>query len=104
MAVKTEKAAEAEKAVEAAYDPWEDMRKIALPKARKGEDATQYVGINGRAFYVPRNGREQEVPYPVYEALIQMQEAEEADEEFRANEIPHEAVPSGSGDIRYLGL
>ena len=77
----------------APYDPWKDMRRIALPRARRGEDPTQYVAINGKAFYVPRNGREQEVPYPVYEALQQMLDAEEADEDFRANEIPHAAGP-----------
>lgn len=113
MATKSEKQVEAVEKVEAVeaaapapYDPWTDMRKIALPKARKGEDATQYVAINGRVYYVPRNGRQQDVPYPIYEALLQMLDAEDEDERFRAEEIPHEAVPEvrvGSQQA-YIGI
>jgi hypothetical protein len=60
-----------------ANDPWEDMRKIRLAKAAKNETNYQYVAVNGRAYQIPK-GKEVEVPFPIYDRLIKMQEAEEA--------------------------
>ena len=72
-------------------DPWKDMRTITLPKARTGEEKSQYVCINGRTFLVPKNGKEQTVPYPVYERLNIMLEAQTEEEDFR------EAIPNNLG-------
>lgn len=54
---------------------WDDMREIILPRAGRNERKTVYVNINGHEFNIPR-GEKVSVPYPVYERLEIMLEAE----------------------------
>lgn len=66
--------AEAKKTPEKEYDIWTDMVPITLPRAPKGENNFQFVGVNGRTFQVPRTGKPVEVPRPVYEVLLRSAE------------------------------
>lgn len=71
-------------------NPWEDMRKVFIPKYSRSEQETRLVSINGRDFFVPK-GQEVEVPAPVYEVLknsenMRKQTQEDAKEEFRGAE------------------
>lgn len=71
-------------------NPWEDMRKVFIPKYSRSEQDTRLVSINGRDFFVPK-GVEVEVPAPVYEVLMHSEEMRkqtqaEAKEEFRGAE------------------
>lgn len=66
--------AEAKKTPEKEYDIWADMVPITLPRAPKGENNFQFVGVNGRTFQVPRTGKPVEVPRPVYEVLLRSAE------------------------------
>lgn len=66
---------------------WEDMREIILPKDTRDGRKSQYVSINGREFGVPR-GQRVKVPYPVYERLQIMLEAQATAEEI-AEQIPN---------------
>lgn len=74
---KTETPVEIEEVKDVETDPWMIMKKIMIPRAPKGEDKTMYVSINFHDFYIPRNGKEQEVPLPVYEELMRKQQAED---------------------------
>lgn len=65
---------------------WEDMRDIFLPKDSSDGRKSQYVCINGREFVVPR-GKRVSVPYPVYERLEFMLEAQAKAEE-EAEQVP----------------
>ena len=60
---------------------WNQMKKIFLPKAAKGEEAFVYVSVNERSFQVPK-GQEVEVPLPVYQRLMIMEKAEKQAEDF----------------------
>ena len=69
------------------YDPWKDMVSITLPRAGKGEEQSQFVGVNGRYFQVPK-GKTQLVPRPVYQVLVSAQHArEEAEDRAQMAEI-----------------
>ena len=60
---------------------WDQKKKVALPRAVKGEEDFVYVSVNDRSFQVPK-GREVEVPLPVYERLKIMEKAEKQAEDF----------------------
>lgn len=61
---------------------WEELREITLPRGNAHEPKNLYVSINGRTFNVPKNGKPQKVPYPVYERLVIMLESEANVEDF----------------------
>lgn len=67
---------------------WDDMREIKLPRAPKGEPNYVFVGVNGVNKQVPR-GQTVTVPYPIYERLQIMLEAEDSMYDYR-EEIPNE--------------
>ena len=62
-------------------NPWDEMRTIIVPKKRNGDQECINGSVNGRPFQVPCTGRPQEVPLPVYEALMHSQEMQEEAEE-----------------------
>lgn len=67
---------EQETALEAApYDPWQDMRRIYIPRRGMSEQATLEVGVNDRTFFIPKD-QYVEVPMPVWEAAHSMMDAE----------------------------
>ena len=47
---------------------WNEMVEVTLPRARKGEDKTEFVSVNGKAYWVPR-GKTVHVPVPIKAAL-----------------------------------
>lgn len=57
-------------------DAWEQMRTITLVRAPMHEQNFVLVGVNGKRYQVPR-GKQVEVPLPLYERLVIMQEQEE---------------------------
>lgn len=67
-------------------DPFTIYKEIRLPRAPQGEPDTQYVSVNGRAWYV-KKGVVDKVPLPIYEVLINSMKAEE---EFDAFTRSHE--------------
>lgn len=82
MATKETAAKTETKTEEKIVDEWQDMREIVLPRGGSHEPKTLYVSINGRSFSVPRNGKPQTVPYPVYERLQIMLAAEALVEDY----------------------
>ena len=62
---------------------WNQMKKVYLPKAQKGEEEFVYVSVNERTFQVPK-GQEVEVPLPVYARLMIMEAAEKKADDFMA--------------------
>lgn len=71
-------------------NPWEEMKKVFIPKYSRSEQETRLVSVNGRDFFVPK-GQEVDVPAPVYEVLMnsenmRKQTQEDAKEEFRGAE------------------
>lgn len=58
-----------------ATDPWQETRTIFLPRGSTREQNFILVGVNGKRYQVPR-GKSIEVPLPIYERLMIMQEAE----------------------------
>jgi len=82
MAVKKnpeEDPAERAAAPEVPYDPWEEMVPVTLPRDRTTDETAQYACVNGRKFQVPR-GVTVKVPRPVYDILMQAEEAREKSE------------------------
>lgn len=75
-----------EKAVE--LYGWNDIREIRLPRAPKGEPNYVFVGVNGVNKQVPR-GQLVKLPYPLYERLQIMLDAQEKQLDYR-EEIPNE--------------
>lgn len=75
MATKTKEEAVVEE-VKGGQDPFTIMKEIRLPRAPQGEPDTQYVAVNGRAWYV-KKGVVDTVPLPIYEVLINSMKAEE---------------------------
>ena len=57
-------------------DAWEQKRSIMLARAPMHEQNFVLVGVNGKRYQVPR-GKMVEVPLPLYERLVIMQEQEE---------------------------
>ena len=58
-----------------ATDPWKETRTTFLPRGSTREQNFILVGVNGKRYQVPR-GKSIEVPLPIYERLMIMQEAE----------------------------
>ena len=57
------------------YDPWQDMRKVYIPRRGMSEQATLEVGVNDRTFFIPKD-QFVDVPMPVWEAVHAMLDAE----------------------------
>ena len=55
----------------AAYDPWQDMRKVYIPKRSRGEQNTLEVGVNNKTYFVPKE-QFVEVPMPLWEVVNEM--------------------------------
>lgn len=70
-------------------DEWQDMREIMIPRGAAGEAKSVYVSINSRPAYMVPRGKKVMVPYPVYERLQIMLDAEDRMEELR-DEIDRE--------------
>lgn len=71
-------------------NPWQEKRKVFIPKYSRGEQETRLVSVNGRDYFVPK-GREVDVPLPVYEVLMNSEDMrkalqDSAKEEFRGAE------------------
>lgn len=61
---------------------WSETRTIFLPRGTAREQNFILVGVNGKRYQVPR-GKSIEVPLPIYERLMIMQEAQEKAYELR---------------------
>ena len=55
------------------YDPWQDMRRVYVPKRSRGEQNTLEVGVNDKTYFVPKD-QEFDVPFPVFAVIREMQE------------------------------
>lgn len=66
---------------------WEDKREVFIPKDPTVGNKAVYVAVNGREIMIPR-GKRFEVPYPFYERVQIMLDAQEKAEEF------NETVPN----------
>lgn len=62
-------------------NPWDVMRTIIIPKKKNGDQECINGSVNDKTFQVPCTGRPQEVPLPIYEALMHSQELQEEAEE-----------------------
>ena len=56
---------------QAEYDPWQDMRKVFIPKRSRGEQNTLEVGVNNKTYFVPKE-QMVEVPMPLWEVIMEM--------------------------------
>lgn len=74
-------------------DPWQEKRTVFLSRPIGGEQKHVVVGVNGRLFKVPR-GKSVEVPLPLYERIVIMQENEAAAQAYRES-LPQDATPVG---------
>ena len=63
-------------------DPWRDMREISLPRPGKGEETHVLVGVNSRYLRV-KKGVAVKVPRPIYEVLVRMMKAEQAEDDYQ---------------------
>lgn len=63
------------------YDPWQDMRKVRIPKLPGKNQPDVQVSVNGRQFTIQR-GVEVSVPRPVYEIVQHSVIAEEKANEY----------------------
>lgn len=63
-------------------DPWRDMREISLPRPGKGEETHVLVGVNSRYVRV-KKGVAVKVPRPIYEVLVRMMKAEQAEDDYQ---------------------
>ena len=64
-----------------AYDPWQDMRRVFIPKRSRGEQNTLVVGVNDKTYFVPKD-QFVDVPAPVWEVITEMQRQQQALEEY----------------------
>ena len=62
------------------YDPWQDMRRVYVPKRSRGEQSTLEVGVNDKTYFIPKD-TEIEVPAPVWEVITEMQKRQRIMEE-----------------------
>lgn len=67
-----------------AMNPMDIMESVYIPKAA-GEDANVFVGLNGKAWIIPR-GKRCEVPKPVADILRMSEEAKDKADEYAASE------------------
>lgn len=65
---------------ETAINPMEIMETVYIPKAA-GEDANVFVGLNGKAWIIPR-GKRCEVPQPVADILRMSEDAKNMADEY----------------------
>ena len=56
-----------------AYDPWQDMRQIFIPKRSRTEQNTLEVGVNDKTFFIPKD-QFVDVPMPLWEVIQEMLE------------------------------
>ena len=56
---------------QAEYDPWQDMRKVFIPKRSRGEQNTLEVGVNNKTYFVPKE-QMVVVPMPLWEVIMEM--------------------------------
>ncbi len=54
-----------------AYDPWQDMRRVFIPRRSRTEQGTMEVGVNDKMYFIPKD-QFVEVPEPVWEAVNEM--------------------------------
>jgi len=72
MAAKTEKQAAADrKPEEKKYDPWQDIRRVYIPKRSRTEQNTLEVGVNDKTFFIPKE-QFVDVPMPLWEVIHEM--------------------------------
>lgn len=67
-------------AVTKAYDPWQDMRQIFIPKRSRSEQNTLEVGVNDKTFFIPKD-QFVEVPMPLWEVVREMLDAQKTMEQ-----------------------
>ncbi len=58
-----------------AYDPWQDMRQIFIPKRSRSEQNTLEVGVNDKTFFIPKD-QFVDVPMPLWEVVREMLDAQ----------------------------
>lgn len=63
-----------------AYDPWQDMRQIFIPKRSRSEQNTLEVGVNDKTFFIPKD-QFVEVPMPLWEVVREMLDAQKTMEQ-----------------------
>ena len=63
-----------------AYDPWQDMRQIFIPKRSRAEQNTLEVGVNDKTFFIPKD-QFVDVPMPLWEVVREMLDAQKTMEE-----------------------
>ena len=67
-------------AVTKAYDPWQDMRQIFIPKRSRSEQNTLEVGVNDKTFFIPKD-QFVDVPMPLWEVVCEMLDAQKTMEQ-----------------------
>ena len=63
-----------------AYDPWQDMRQVFIPKRSRTEQNTLEVGVNDKTFFIPKD-QFVDVPMPLWEVVHEMLDAQKTMEE-----------------------
>ena len=63
------------------YDPWQDKRRIYIPKQSRSENNVLEVGVNDKTYLIPKE-QWVEVPMPVWEVVQAMLDARRAYEEY----------------------
>ncbi len=63
-----------------AYDPWQDMRQIFIPKRSRSEQNTLEVGVNDKTFFIPKD-QFVDVPMPLWEVVREMLDAQKTMEQ-----------------------
>lgn len=86
-------AAQAAEEVQAAppVNEWDEKLTVYVPRKAKGDDQSWFVMVNDRPFYIPANGKMQELPKPVALILASAVDAEAAAEEY-SNKVTEEAM------------
>jgi hypothetical protein len=75
-------------------DPWKETVSMIVPKKAKGDEQQYYICVNDVRYLVPANGKMQELPVPVAEALKNSLEMEDAADEYAAS------IPNMTGEIK----
>lgn len=81
-----------EKQEEKTVNPWDEQVAVIVPRKPKGEDQQFYVCVNDRRFMIPANGKEQLLPKPIAEVLLEAIEADYEAQDFAEN------IPNRSGE------
>ena len=69
-----------ETATAPAYDPWQDMRTVYIPKRSRTEQSTLEVGVNDKTYFIPKE-QFVEVPMPLWEVIQEMMDRQRIMEE-----------------------